>query len=120
MAARQKRVEEPEERSPLAGAAVLVALGGGALGAVFAASEAAGVLVTVAACTAGTWWTVTRPVPDSSATPPPPSEPPLGDVYAVEGDRAREVRRTPGEGYLIFPEIVHTTDPNTVGEVSDR
>ncbi|MGV9281645.1 hypothetical protein [Streptomyces sp. NPDC003730] len=120
MARRKTPVEEPEERSALAGALVLVVLGGALLGAVFAVSDAAGILVTVAACAAATWWTVSRPVSDSSATPPPPSDTPTGDVYAVEGDRAREVRRTPGEGYLIFPEIVHTTDPNAVGEVTER
>ncbi|WP_435272210.1 hypothetical protein [Streptomyces parvulus] len=116
----RRKVEEPEEPSRAAGVLVLFVLGTVALGAVFAVSDVAGILVTVAACAVATWWTVSRPVSDSSATPPPPSGTPTGDVYAVEGDRAREVRRTPGEGYLIFPEIVHTTDPDAVGEVSER
>ncbi|MET7321320.1 hypothetical protein [Streptomyces sp. NPDC005549] len=120
MGRRRQVAEEVEERSPFAGALVLVVLGGVVLAVVFAISETAGILVTVAASAAATWWAVSRPVPDSSATPPPSSAGPSGDVYAVEGDRAREVRRTPGEGYLIFPEIVHTTDPDTVGEVDER
>lgn len=68
---RRKQTEEPEERSLLAGALVLVVLGGAVLAVVFAVSEAAGVLATVGASAAATWWMVRRPVSDMPATPPP-------------------------------------------------
>ncbi|MEU3982528.1 hypothetical protein AB0F77_20940 [Streptomyces sp. NPDC026672] len=118
MAAREQRAEEGTEPSRAAGMVVLTVLGGAGVGAVFAVDEAAGVL-TVVAVGAVALWRSARHVSDSSATPPPAPEPPSGDVYAVENTRVREVRRTPGEGYLIFPEIEHVTDPGPGGEVSE-
>jgi hypothetical protein len=121
MAARKKRraaVEEPEQRSAAAGGCVLVVLGGVPLAVLWAVSDVAGVLAVWVVGVAAVWWSARRRVSDSSATPPPGSEPPSGDVYAVEGDSAREVRRTPGEGYLIFPTIEYVTDPSTAGEVN--
>lgn len=109
---------EAEEPSRVAGVVVLVALGGGALAVVFALSVEAGVLAVWVAAAVAVWRAAHRRVSDTSTTPPPPSEPPSGDVYAVEGDSAREVRRTPGEGYLIFPTIEYVTDPDASGEVN--
>lgn len=117
--AAKKRAQEPEEEpSRTAGACVLVVLGGGAVAVAFAVDEAVGVLVLVAAGAVALWRSARR-VPDSSATPPPGDEPPSGDVYARETGRAREVRRTVGEGYLIFPEIEYVTDPDDAGEVNE-
>ncbi|MFC8415691.1 hypothetical protein [Streptomyces coelicoflavus] len=65
---RQQQTEEP---SRTAGVLVLVVLGGTVLAVVFAVSDAAGILATVAAATVATWWTVSRPVSDMPATPPP-------------------------------------------------
>ncbi|MEV5659813.1 hypothetical protein [Streptomyces flaveolus] len=73
--ARQKSAaeepQEPEERSPLAGAVALVILGAVVFGALFAWSDAAGILAVWVASTVLGWWRVRRPVSDSSATPPP-------------------------------------------------
>ncbi|WP_432184870.1 hypothetical protein [Streptomyces tendae] len=71
MGRRKQAAEEPEERSVLAGAVVVVLLLAVLFGVLFAVSDTAGILATVAACTAGVWWSVTRRVSDSSATPPP-------------------------------------------------
>lgn len=71
MAGRKQAAEEPEERSALAGAVVVVLLLAVVFGALFAWSDAVGILATVAACTAAVWWSVTRRVSDSSAPPPP-------------------------------------------------
>lgn len=109
---------EPEEPSRASGACVLVVLGGALVGAAFAVDEAAGVLLVVAAGAVALWRSARR-VSDSSATPPPAPAPPSGDVYARETGRAREVRRTVGEGYLIFPEIEYVTDPDHAGEVTE-
>ncbi|MEU0671588.1 hypothetical protein ABZ330_01610 [Streptomyces sp. NPDC006172] len=106
-----------EEPSRTAGACVLVVLGGVAVGVLFAVDEAVGVLaVTVAGWTA--MWRSARRLSDSSSPPPPPSEPPSGDVYARETTRVREVRKGPGEGITIFPEIEHVTDPDAPEEVN--
>ncbi len=99
-----------EQPSRTAGACVLVVLAGVVVAVAFAVDEAAGVLLVITAGTVALWRSARR-VSDSSATPPPASEPPSGDVYARETGHAREVRRTAGEGYLIFPEIEHTTEP---------
>ncbi|MGX1515021.1 hypothetical protein [Streptomyces collinus] len=71
MGRRKQTAEEPEERSALAGAVVVVLLLAVVFGALFAWSDAAGILGTVIACTVGVWWSATRPVSDSSAPPPP-------------------------------------------------
>lgn len=100
-----------EERpSRAAGACVLVVLAGVLLAVAFAVDEAAGVLTVVTASTVALWRSARR-VSDSSATPPPAPEPPSEDVYARETTRVREVRKGPGEGKTIFPEIEHTTEP---------
>ena len=64
-------VEEPVQRSPLAGGCVLVVLGGVVLAAVWAASPEAGVLVVWVAGVAAVWWSARRRVSVSSAPPPP-------------------------------------------------
>jgi hypothetical protein len=64
--------KEPEETSPAAGACVLVALAGAALGAAFAIDEALGVLTVVSTGGVAVWWSARHRVSDSSATPPPP------------------------------------------------
>jgi hypothetical protein len=70
MGGRKDAAEEPEERSPVAGACVLVVLGGSATAAVFAVSDVAGVLA-VWVVGALLLWRAARRVSDSSATPPP-------------------------------------------------
>lgn len=107
-----------EEPSRTAGACVLVVLAAVVTAVVFAVSPTAGVLfVWVVGVVA--LWRAARRLSDSSATPPPPSEPLSGDVYARESRRAREVRKGPGEGYTIFPEIEYVTDPSDAGEVNE-
>ncbi|MFJ2719011.1 hypothetical protein [Streptomyces sp. NPDC087437] len=99
--------QAPEERSPLAGGCVLVAVGGGAGAAVFAASTEAGILAVWAVGVAAVWWSARRPVSDSSATPPPPSG---ATVYAGETGEIERVREGPGEGLLIlYPVREETT-----------
>jgi hypothetical protein len=62
--------ESEEERSPLAGACVLVVLAGVVVAVAFAIDEAVGVLLVVAAGAVALWRSARR-VSDSSATPPP-------------------------------------------------
>jgi len=76
MAATERAVEEPEERSPLAGGCVLTVLGGAALAGVWAASPEAGVLAVWVVAGAAVWRSARRPVSDSSAPPPPREERP--------------------------------------------
>src|SRR5690606_29849653 len=71
MARGRAPVEEPEQRSPLAGGCVLVVLAGAALAAVFAASREAGVLAVWVAGVLALWRSARRRMSDSSATPPP-------------------------------------------------
>ncbi|MFD4257734.1 hypothetical protein ACFWR9_08880 [Streptomyces sp. NPDC058534] len=74
MARRKQAAEEPaepEQRSTIAGAVVMVALIAVVFGVLFAWSDAAGILGVVVASTVATWWSVTRRVSDSSAPPPP-------------------------------------------------
>jgi hypothetical protein len=123
MAARKKRrapVEEPEQRSAAAGGCVLLVLGGVPLAVVWAVSAEAGVLAVWVVGVAAVWWSARRRVSDSSATPPPGQETPSGDVYARETTRVREVRKGPGEGMTIFPEIEHVTNLSSTGEVNAR
>ncbi|OQD52739.1 hypothetical protein BM536_032025 [Streptomyces phaeoluteigriseus] len=54
---------------------------------------------------------------DWSAPPPPRSTAPLVDSYARESGRVREVRKGPGEGMTIFPEIEYVDES---GEVHSR
>ena len=75
---RQKRAaEEPtetEERSALAGAVVVVLLGAVVFGALFAWSDAAGILGVVIASVGCVWWSVTRR-PGTDQPLPSPTEP---------------------------------------------
>ena len=90
--------EEAEERSPLAGACVLVVLAGVLVAIAFAIDEAVGVLLIVVVGAVALWWSARR-VSDSSATPPPPSGEP---VYAGETGKIERVQEGPGEGLLIL------------------
>ncbi|WP_075662238.1 hypothetical protein [Streptomyces acidiscabies] len=62
--------EPAEDGSPVAGACVLIVLGGVAVAAAFAVDEAAGILTVVTAGTVALWRSARR-MSDSSATPPP-------------------------------------------------
>ena len=117
---RRAPAEEPERRSVAAGGCVLAVLGGVPLAVVWALSVEAGVLAVWVAAAVAVWWSARRRVSDSSAPPPPDPEPPSGDVYARETTRVREVRKGPGEGMTIFPEIEHVTDPSSPEEVNAR
>ena len=91
--------EEPEEeRHPLAGACVLVVLGGALVAVAFAIDEAVGVLFVVAVGVFALWRSARR-MSDSSATPPPPSG---TTVYAGHRDEIERVQEGPGEGLLIL------------------
>lgn len=67
----KKNAEEQPERSRAAGACVLVALGGGALGVVFALSSVAGLLTLWTVAVAALWRSVRRA---ANPAPPPPPE----------------------------------------------
>jgi len=101
-------VEEPdEERSPLAGACVLVVLGGGVVAVAFAIDEALGVLLVVLAGAVALWRSARR-MSDSSATPPPPSG---EDEYAGHSDEIDRVQEGPGEGMtILYPKPISTRD----------
>ena len=71
MGRRKPGVEEPDERSPLAGGCVLIVLGGVPIAALWALSDVAGVLAVWVVGAAAVWWSARRRVSDSSATPPP-------------------------------------------------
>jgi hypothetical protein len=97
--------EEEETGSPAAGACVLVLLGGGALAALFAASDAAGVLTVWTVGTIALWRAARHQKSMSDAAnpaPPPGSGPSSGDKPA---DGTTVVRR---EGMLIY----RRPDPN--------
>ena len=64
------------------------------------------------------WFGTAWHMSDWSATPPPAPAPPSDDVFARETTRAREVRKGPGEGMTIFPEIEYVTDSEDAGEVN--
>ncbi|MBT2675800.1 hypothetical protein J7E95_34415 [Streptomyces sp. ISL-14] len=109
MAARKKPADEPEEPSKAAGKCVLVVLGGGALAAVFAVWEGAGVLTVWLVGVVAVYRSARR-MSDSRTTPPPPlSE----DVYAAHSDEIARVQEGPGEGLLILY-------PKPVDEGGDR
>ncbi|WP_031039827.1 hypothetical protein [Streptomyces sp. NRRL F-5650] len=80
MARRKQATEDPEERSALAGAVVVVLLLAVVFGVLFAVSDAAGILGTVAASTVAVWWSVTRrkgsyqPLPSPTEPLPPEDE----------------------------------------------
>ena len=95
--------EEPVERSPLAGALVLVVLAGVVLAAVWAASPEAGVLTVWVAGGSAVWWSARRRMSDSSATPPPGEGRPscrecaghtLVDVTPLEGEEGMLIYKT--------------------------
>lgn len=76
-----------EEPSRAGGGCVLVVLAGGALAAVFAVSEPAGVL-TVWLVGVVALWRSARSVSDSSATPPPRGVGPSDGVFADEAAKS--------------------------------
>lgn len=92
MARRKEAAEEPQEaaeRSALAGAVVVVALGAAGFGALFAWSDAAGILAVWVVATGMVWWSVRRrngtdqPLPSPTAAPTPGSELPGHGPIAV-------------------------------------
>lgn len=95
-----------EERSPLAGACVLVVLAGVVVAVAFAVDEAAGVLLVVVAGAVALWRSARR-LSDSSATPPTPSG---TTVYAGHRDEIERVQEGPGEGLLILYPVREETD----------
>ncbi|MEU6229969.1 hypothetical protein [Streptomyces sp. NPDC047042] len=95
--------EPDEERSPLAGACVLVVLGGVVVAVAFAIDEAAGVLFVIVSGTAALWRSARRRVSDSSATPPPQKGRPscrecagheLVSVTPLEGQKGMLIYKT--------------------------
>jgi hypothetical protein len=88
--------ELPEERGPLAGGCVLVALGGGTTAGVFAASPTVGTLAVWGVGAVVLWRTVRRKGTDLPL-PSPTVPPSRGDVFAGEsGEVARVVRVAEG------------------------
>lgn len=99
-----------EEPSQVAGACVLVVLGGVAAAVVFAVSREAGVL-SLWVVGAASLWRSARRVSDSSATPPPRGVAHSGDVYAGEtGEVARVVHSPEGVMCTIHPVRKETTE----------
>ncbi|MEW2610249.1 hypothetical protein AB0937_08565 [Streptomyces sp. NPDC047880] len=116
--------DEVEEPSRVAGAVVLVALGGGALAVLFALAVEAGVLAVWVAAVVAVWWSARRRVSDSSATPPP--QPDRPSCRECAGHELVEV--TPSEtqkGMLIYKSAPpdrpnHTHIHMVQGEVNAR
>ncbi|MFM9796534.1 hypothetical protein [Streptomyces turgidiscabies] len=114
--------EEPEEeRSPLAGACVLVVLVGVAGAVVFAASPTAGVLALWMVGALLLWRSARRRLSDSSATPPPQEERPSCDECA--GHELVSVTPLEGQkGMLIYetavPDRPNHTHIHIAGEVN--
>lgn len=104
------RQETEDHGNAAAGGCVLLLLAGVATAIVFKASAVAGILGLWVVGVAALWRAARHRKSDSSSPPPPPSEPLSGDVYARETGRARKVRKGPGEGLTIFPEIEHVTE----------
>lgn len=124
MGRRKQAVKEPaevEERSVFAGAVVVVLLGAVVFGALFAWSDAAGILAVWIAATGIGWWRVRRPVSDSSA-PPPPGEVrhscsecaghTLLGVTPLEGQKGMLIYRSvpPDRPNHTHVHVVHTAD----------
>ncbi|MFJ6935704.1 hypothetical protein [Streptomyces sp. NPDC101132] len=88
--------EEERASRPLAGGCVVVGLASGAVAAVFAVSQDAGIVLVWAAGFVGLYCVARRPVSDSSTTPPPEGGAPDSDDAAgheatdAEGGDARE------------------------------
>ncbi|MFI1726893.1 hypothetical protein [Streptomyces sp. NPDC020489] len=91
-------VEEPEEPSRVAGACVLVVLGGVLVAVAFAVDEAVGVLLVVVVGVVALWRSARR-MSDSSATPPPP---PVEDEPAAHSGEIDRVQEGPGEGFRVI------------------
>lgn len=101
---REEQPEAPAETSPTAGACVLVVLGAGAAGGVFAASPTVGVLGLWMVGTGALWRAARRRrVSDSSAPPPPGEDRPscrecaghtLIDVTPLEGREGMWIFKT--------------------------
>ena len=104
MARKERPAEGPDEPSRAAGGCVLFVLAGVATAALFAASEAAGILALWAVGALALWRATDRRVSDSSATPPPKGVAPTGDVYAGERcEIARVVPIAEGVGFILHP-----------------
>lgn len=95
--------ELEEERSPVAGACVLVLLGGVVVAVAFAIDEAVGVLFVVVSGAVALWRSARRRVSDSSATPPPQEGRPscrecaghdLVSVAPLEGQKGMLIYKT--------------------------
>lgn len=101
-------MSDEETSSPLAGACVLVVLGGVAVAVAFAIDEAAGVLLVVVAGAVALWRSASR-LSVSSATPPPPSG---TTVYAAQTDEIERVQEGPGEGMTILYPVREEITPD--------
>ncbi|MFE9922288.1 hypothetical protein ACFYQA_12045 [Streptomyces sp. NPDC005774] len=113
MAAKERAVEEP---SRAAGGCVLVVLGGGALAAVFAASEEAGVLTVWAVAVTALWRAARKPVADAANPAPPPGSAPLSEGEEAGHNGVRVERR---EGMLIIHDLSEQVRYDVVeGEVN--
>lgn len=105
----KKQAEEPEqepeqEPSRVAGACVLVVLGGVLVAVAFAIDEAVGVLLVVFVGAVALWRSARR-MSDSRTTPPPPLS---DDVYAAHSDEIARVQEGPGEGLtILYPKRVN-------------
>lgn len=101
MARREQAAEElaePEERSALAGAVVVVLLLAVVFGVLFAVSDAAGILGVVIASVGCVWWSVTRR-PGTDQPLPSPTEP-LSPEDELPGHGPVTIRHR--EGMSIF------------------
>lgn len=113
--------QESEERSPLAGACVLVALAGVVVAIAFAIDEAVGVLLVVAAGTVALWRSVRR---TANPAPPPAGERP--SCRECAGHELLSVTPLTGsqKGMCMYtsasPDSPNRTHVHITGEVSDR
>ncbi|MFI7394039.1 hypothetical protein [Streptomyces tendae] len=90
--------QEPQERSALAGAIVVVLLGAAVFGALFAWSDAAGILGTVIASTVAVWWSATHRKGPHQPLPSPTG--PLSPEDELPGHGPVTIRHR--EGMSIF------------------
>jgi hypothetical protein len=103
-------VEEPVERSPLAGGCVLVVLGGGAFAGLWAASPEAAVLAVWVVGTVAVWWSTRRRKGTYQPLPSPTVAPSPEEVFAVETGRAARVVKEPSGMTIVYPEIEYVAE----------